>query len=1329
MPDLPWDKFRELRGDPRRNFEVLCYEAIRRNYGSLGPLLSRKQQPGVEFHLRLERPSPALGEVGQHWGWQCRWYEPDVFYKDGSRLREAQRRKIEEAIEKSAEHVDGLTDWVLWTREKLSASDARWFDQLQAPFTLHRYDGETLEGLLSGPAEILLETWFGELVLDEAKMVANRRRALAPIEHRYTEELHVRTPPERSLGDVLPGPDLEFRLAALHENLSQAQARLQGLYAGDDAPHLDLTERLIEAIHTAQARLEELLAVPAAGRLPKPEEVRAAARESDGEQALFDEIEQLLETHPRPPSGFGSAGRVLRNSRAILTRLAQGLELPMLILAGAAGSGKTHLAAHLTGPGEAPAGVLVLGRQFDARIADEDLARFSGLGNDLESLLEALEALGMREGRRVPLLIDGINESNDPSAWQNFLPRLRVSLEGLRHVVALVTIRPSYTEMALPPESRWIDIAGFTGVEEVAVSRYFDFYKISADPVAINWWRPSDPLLLSIFCRTVNPNRERTVRAEELPGSLTEVFENYLRELFSRVAPAMGLTIEEVGDAAAALARCFFEAGQRDLDRAAVEEALGDRERGWRNSLRFYLENEELLSREVINGNERVVWSYDLLAGHLIAKSLLASHRPEEIVDAGIATSIADHPLVEDIVTGLAGLLGARGEEPGAIFPPGSPLALRAALASVRLPAGPLGEATVEAIANTFGDHPTEVLEALAPISVHPGHPLNATVLDRLLGGLAVWERDLLWSEWVRQNSETVGARVSQLERHWLAGEESEDDTAALSWLTWLLTSTDKPLRDSAIRALYRLGRNDPALLFTRTVDFLGSNDPAVAEGLMAAAYGVAMAAQEPGSPALPAVLAFAGELKSRLLDDSASGPIWHWLIREYAYRTVQLAGWLSEGELEAPSQAAQPPLPAPDGEVDAFEPGEAEWEAVEGAFHMDFANYTIGRLVEDRGNYDFDHPDFQRVSGEIRARVAELGWSEERFGAIDREIAQRTVSRMNDPEKVERYGKKYSWTGFYEAAGRLSDAGLLRTDSPTHEDWRISDMPIDPSFPRTAEMSAADLPEWIPEDGEDEQWAREGEIEIPDQLLRFHAEDGKAWVAVDGYLRQQPLQGPRKVFCFIRGLLAREGWSSVQAYLRDHPIEAELVPNNPGEYYCFAGEAPWSATFDSWATAADGTFSPQTRRLDWHREDGPTIEQLAVDFNWESYHSLLNHAGIGSLPSKAFASFAGLRKLPDTAEFVDPDGQLAARSLALDTPGREGHVLYVREDLLEAYCEEGGGDWGWIVWGEREIFPADRDAEPPAWLAEVRRQGLDRFHRVSSLAELRGEPGAEQRA
>ncbi|MEZ5348125.1 MAG: hypothetical protein R2714_02840 [Microthrixaceae bacterium] len=46
----------------------------------------------------------------------------------------------------------------------------------------------------------------------------------------------------------------------------------------------------------------------------------------------------------------------------------------------------------------------------------------------------------------------------------------------------------------------------------------------------------------------------------------------------------------------------------------------------------------------------------------------------------------------------------------------------------------------------------------------------------------------------------------------------------------------------------------------------------------------------------------------------------------------------------------------------------------------MDFGNYTIGRLVTDRGNYDFKHREYNGVRRQIADRIGRLGYSTDHF-------------------------------------------------------------------------------------------------------------------------------------------------------------------------------------------------------------------------------------------------------------------------------------------------------------------------------------------------------------
>ncbi len=82
----------------------------------------------------------------------------------------------------------------------------------------------------------------------------------------------------------------------------------------------------------------------------------------------------------------------------------------------------------------------------------------------------------------------------------------------------------------------------------------------------------------------------------------------------------------------------------------------------------------------------------------------------------------------------------------------------------------------------------------------------------------------------------------------------------------------------------------------------------------------------------------------------------------------------------------------------------------------MDFNNYTIGRLIPDRRNYDDSHPNYIETRKTILKRMIQLGYLPEKFQEIDRDIG--SSSYYDRDVKIDRYGKKYSWIAFYEMYG-----------------------------------------------------------------------------------------------------------------------------------------------------------------------------------------------------------------------------------------------------------------------------------------------------------------------
>lgn len=63
MPSLNWAAFDALPGSGSQNFENLCRALIRLHFGKYGQFAALKNQPGVEFHLKIKENCPILGET------------------------------------------------------------------------------------------------------------------------------------------------------------------------------------------------------------------------------------------------------------------------------------------------------------------------------------------------------------------------------------------------------------------------------------------------------------------------------------------------------------------------------------------------------------------------------------------------------------------------------------------------------------------------------------------------------------------------------------------------------------------------------------------------------------------------------------------------------------------------------------------------------------------------------------------------------------------------------------------------------------------------------------------------------------------------------------------------------------------------------------------------------------------------------------------------------------------------------------------------------------------------------------------------------------------
>lgn len=1324
MPALNWDTFANLPGSAEKNFELLCRGIVRQNFGGYGQFRALANQPGVEFHLKLDSHSEALGKSQRWWGWQCKWYDLNA----NGTLGSARKAKIVDGIQKSEQYVQGLTDWVLWTRRTLAREDQEWFGELSSKMTLHLWTAEEVDNLLSGPASILRNTYFGEWVTTPEVLQQLHERSIAPIRTRWQPEVNHAGKAEKALRRIL-GESHSWEV--LRQLATDLRAEAKSTESAPSVPE-PLSQLVTDVVATSRQSADILDRI-ANGIL------------SGDLDLLHDE----LRSHPRTiPSIVATAPRRLRsgNHRAglyatnavagcrdtvrLIADVERAFSSRIVFIVAPAGCGKTHLAAQITASTDGrPNGLLLHGRDLHANHNLDDLARGVSISASpvpsMEALLAAIDAAGQRARHRLPVLIDGLNESEDPRAWKPLLAALETTLAQYPYVLLVCTLRPEFVSDAVPEGTRCIEIEGYGSETEEAIRSHFEFWKIDPGDATVPVWFLGHPLSLRLFCEVTNPKRQRGVGADAMPGSLTAIFNTFLEQVGKRVvqlAPRTHRYFEhDVRTALAAIGQALWHSRSRSIDFDDLRNLLDDAQRPWDQSLVRALEHEGVLLRMPSNGNGAYVPAYDRLGGHLISNALIADHgridfeqwlKEPPTTDALAGDYDVRHPLADDIVASLVGLVPRRFQSNQLWQLSEEPLRRRALRAAVRLEPTFLDAATVDALLALVREGETALFTQLWSLRASVASPFNALSLDGALRSLTVADRDLRWTEWLRKNYKELLFDLDHMEAHWRLGRVRAGDMLRSRWLMWTLTSTVRRLRDQATIALYWFGRRNPAGLFELAIESLSVNDPYIGERMLAATYGVAMAHQQADADFETILRRFLEPLSTALVGESATVPTFHYLTRLYARGIVEFSAKFYPAAVPASlrkSWSFGSPPPLQSSAAEALDVAE-----VRQTLDMDFGNYTLGRLFDDRRNYDDGHVGHQLAVAHVLNTVAGLGWRVSTFETLERAIAEdgyRYAGRIDRPH-TERYGKKYGWIGFFTYAGILDDRKQLN--------WGVgsfSDVDIDPSFPerpsRDQETSVADA--WLaPTTDSHEQWIREGQTTVPISILRRETIAGEfgPWIAVHGFLMAEDRILGRQAWAFISALVTDKKSASQLPTVLKAVRRPRIARDVPSDNYLFAGEIPWHPAFGATALA-ESAYSETIRIHDREIQ----VEVLSHEYAWESYHSETNHAGNARVPSQPLASFFDLRSIPQVFDQYLADGTRATVTLS-GVDGLSGDVLYVREDLLRTFV----GDRA-IVWhsfGERELRPYP--PSPPEWLASIQRERRNEWTKVFTEKDMRYE-------
>lgn len=668
-----------------------------------------------------------------------------------------------------------------------------------------------------------------------------------------------------------------------------------------------------------------------------------------------------------------------------------------VLLNGEAGHGKTHLlfdVAERRIAAKLPT-VILLGGQFTKGDPWTQVLQLLQVDCKRDEFLGALDAAAEGQRSRALILIDALNEGDDRTIWKKGLAGFLTACARYPRISVGVTVRTSYVTDVVPDgigEKLTRETHhGFAEHEYQATRTFFGWFGIKRPSIPLLNPEFQNPLFLKLFCKGI-----KDAGLTEMPKGLhgvTQMFDFLLDAVNQKLSasdqldfdPKERLVHEALRSVAKGLAASDSHFLTRDQARAIVDAHLPGRT--YNHSLFARLLSEGLLAEERAwrkDGlHEGIRFAYERLQDHQIASYLLDMH----VGAAGVVAAFAsDQPLgarvrqyASEWTFGLIDALSIQvpercGVELSAVMPDAatsSPMR-RAFIRSLlwRRPES-IGEPAKQYLRSGLRSEEFDVfLDVALTVAANPDHPFNADYLQALLLRDAMPDRDAWWSIYLAEQYGQHTAVDRLVDWAWSLEEKAHiDDESvrlAATALLWFLTTSHRPLRDRATKALVRLLTPRLHVLDALLATFREVDDPYVRERLYAVAYGCVLRSGD-----TDAIGKIARHVFDDLFRDGAPTP--HILLRDYARGVVERAAVLGV-DAGVDLARARPPYKSDWPEELPFaEELEAKFERPqEGAADEEYALREIYFSVAGGG-------DFDRYV--IRTNSHSFNWTPNRLG------------------------------------------------------------------------------------------------------------------------------------------------------------------------------------------------------------------------------------------------------------------------------------------------------------------------------------------------------------
>ncbi len=1170
MDTIDWSNIRSDKGTQYNAFEELVCQLAREEDIPDKISFTRVRTPdsGVEAFCTLKN--------GDEYGWQVKYF---------FELRPSSWDKIEASFKKALNEYPHLVKYFIClpiNRSKPILNN--WNKKIKKWRNYAKSKGRKLEFEYWGDSELTTRLtlekhagrkkyWFGTEEFSDNWFADKLNASVNDLGPRYTPKLNF----DLGIAKIFDGMarDNNFKIQ-FDEHYFKLYRKVADLFKPSSdtllKPHLDNIHQKLHSISIEYSRIDfnEISQINISLFTALCSELAKTLEECEIEIEKALENRQSITKEQIDSLTYKSSK--LRSTYSPLNQFQDFLEgkiialsnLPILILSGEAGIGKSHILADVAKKRleNGKPSILLLGQHFinDEHPWTQILGNILRIDCNEYEFLGALEAKAQAINSRITIFIDAVNEGRGKYFWRDTMKGFIKSFEKYKWIGLVFSVRSSYEDLIMPKDLISDDIAirethyGFAGIEYEASKIFFKHYNIELPSVPLLHPEFGNPLFLKTFCEGLK--KSGLTKIPEGYEGLSNIIKYFLDAINKRLSLPNKLdypvNINLVEKAVNLISEKKLENNSKYIDYDTAYLLL-------ENELKKYSSKEklltELISEGVFTNNlfwekdkkpiEGVYFAYERFEDYLTASYLLDKYLDKTSPDKSFVEGCKLFEICKDenscyINKGLLDALSIQLPElvnkeiyevapHSKSFDPvkesfiDSLIWRKRETITVKL-LDYINEYIVKYVSTN-----EKFLEMLFLITSDPKHPFNADFLHKHLMRFTLSDRDSWWTTYIHYQYEDEQPVKRLIDWAWSDEDKSHisDESIRLisKALTWFLTSTNRRLRDCTTKALISILENRIPVLIQILKEFESVNDPYVYERLFAVAYGCSVRTKDKSF-----LKNLSEYIYETIFNKNEVYP--HVLLRDYARGVIEYSLYIGQS-LNIDKKNISPPYRSdwinkiPDDEdirkykfnYESEDFKDYYWSQNQIIASMTTEYDRNGKcdMYGDFGRYEFQSAlkywkdiNVNDLKNLAIKKIFELGYDVEKHGKFDRLLS----SHGRNDHGMERIGKKYQWIAFHEILAKVSDNFSMYWDNYPESTkqkyagtWNPYIRDIDPTMLIARTQDDRDTNSWwfniqySDWDSSHSDWLMEkNKLPDPEQLISVKDIYGVEWVVLEIY-------------------------------------------------------------------------------------------------------------------------------------------------------------------------------------------------------------------------------------